>query len=388
MVRCSLALAVVSATIACGGSGTTEQVAAPAAGDKKASVTRASFGQLANGTPLTIYTLSNAGGMEVRTIPYGAIVVSVRVPDRSGRFDDVVLGFDRLDGYVGTHPYFGAVVGRYGNRIANGRFTLDGHAYTLATNNGPNALHGGVKGFDKKVWDAKPVERDGDVGVVYSLVSPDGDEGYPGTLTVQVTYTLSPRNELAVDYEATADRATPINLTQHSYFNLAGEGRGDILAHRLTIDADRFTPVDKTLIPTGELAPVDNTPFDFRRATPIGARIDADSAQLRNGTGYDHTWVLNRDRDGLLHAARLEDPTSGRTLDVSTTEPGVQFYTGNFLDGTITGKAGHIYVRRSGLCLETQHFPDSPNHANFPSTILRPGGRFQSKTVFAFGVAK
>ena len=333
-----------------------------------------------------MYTLTNSNGMEVRTIPYGAIIVSVRVPDRSGRFDDVVLGFDRTDGYAGSHPYFGAVVGRYANRIANGRFTLDSQSYTLATNNGPNALHGGVKGFDKKVWNAELFDREGAVGVIYTVTSPDADEAYPGTLTVSVTYTLNNSNELAVEYDATTDRATPINLTQHSYFNLAGEGHGDILGHRLTIAADRFTPVDASLIPTGDLAPVDGTPFDFRRAAVIGARIDADDEQLRNGKGYDHNWVLNRDSGAVVHAARLEEPASGRTLDVSTTEPGIQFYSGNFLDGTIAGKSGHVYARRSGLCLETQHFPDSPNHSSFPSTILRPGERFRSKTVFAFGV--
>ncbi len=307
---------------------------------------------------------------------------------QAGRGDDVVLGFDGLDGYLGSHPYFGAIVGRYGNRIAKGQFTLDGHLFQLATNNGPNHLHGGVKGFDKVVWQAEPFERDGRVGVVYSHTSPDGDEGYPGTLNARVTYSLSPSNEITVEYEATTDKATPLNLTQHSYFNLAGAGNGDILGHRLSIDADRVTPVDETLIPTGELAPVAGTPFDFRQLTVIGTRIDADTPQIRFGHGYDHNWVLNRTAAGLTHAARLEDPASGRTLDVSTTEPGVQFYTGNFLDGTITGKSGRIYKRRYGLCLETQHFPDSPNHATFPSTILRPGERYQSKTVFAFGVTK
>jgi len=388
MERCVLAMAIVAAAIACGRSGTTDTVTTPRAIEKKATVISASFGQLPAGTPVPLYTLTNANGMEVRTIPYGAIIVSVRVPDRSGRFDDVVLGFDQMDGYAGMHPYFGAVVGRYANRIANGRFTLDGQTYALATNNGPNALHGGVKGFDKKVWNAELFEREGAVGVIYTLTSPDGDEQYPGTLKATVTYALNNGNELSVEYDATTDRATPINLTQHSYFNLAGEGRGDILGHRLTIEADRFTPVDATLIPTGDLAPVDGTPFDFRRATAIGARIEFDHEQLKNGKGYDHNWVLNRDGDGLAHAARLEEPASGRTLDVSTTEPGIQFYTGNFLDGSIKGKSGHVYARRSGLCLETQHFPDSPNHPGFPSTILRPGERFRSKTVFAFSVSK
>ena len=335
-----------------------------------------------------VFTLTNANGVEIRTIPYGAIIVSIRVPDRDGRLDDVVLGFDNLDDYRKAHPHLGAIVGRYGNRIAKGQFTLDGTTYKLATNNGPNHLHGGVKGFDKVVWRAEPFDRDGGKGVVYTYVSRDGEEGYPGELTARVTYTLTPSNELVVDYGATATRATPINLTQHSYFNLAGAGSGDVLGHRLTIDADRFTPVDATLIPTGELASVDGTPFDFRQPTAVGARLGADDQQLKNGNGYDHNWVLNASGGALHHAARVEDPKSGRTLDVSTTEPGVQFYTGNFLDGTLTGKSGHLYKQRYGLCLETQHFPDSPNHPNFPSTILRPGERYQSKTVFAFGVTK
>ena len=284
------------------------------------------------------------------------------------------------------------VVGRYGNRIANGRFTLDGRTYALATNNGPNHLHGGLKGFDKVVWVAEGFERGGSVGVTYRHVSPDGDEGYPGRVEVRVSYTLSPSNELAVDYEATTDRPTPINLTQHSYFNLAGDASGDVLGHQLTIDADRFTPVDATLIPTGELAPVAGTPFDFRQPTTIGARIAADHPQLKTGNGYDHNFVLNGWSPGssqaLHHAARAVDPGSGRTLDVATTEPGVQFYSGNFLDGTVVGKSGRAYGRRHGFCLETQHFPDSPNHPAFPSTILRPGDTYRSRTVFTFGVSK
>jgi aldose 1-epimerase len=384
-----LTVALALSIAACGGRGKNENAEpAQAFVVKKGGMTRAPFGRLPDGTDVDLYTLSNGRGMDVRTMSYGAIIVSIKVPDRAGRGDDVVLGFDALDGYLGSHPYFGAIVGRYGNRIAKGQFTLDGHLFQLATNNGPNHLHGGVKGFDKVVWQAEPFERDGRVGVVYSHTSPDGDEGYPGTLNARVTYTLSPSNEITVEYEATTDKATPINLTQHSYFNLAGAGNGDILGHRLSIDADRVTPVDETLIPTGELAAVAGTPFDFRQLTVIGTRIDADTPQIRFGHGYDHNWVLNRAAAGLTHAARLEDPASGRTLDVSTTEPGMQFYTGNFLDGTITGKSGRLYQRRYGLCLETQHFPDSPNRATFPSTILRPGERYQSKTVFAFGVTK
>jgi aldose 1-epimerase len=381
-------LLLLAATTACSAPDPAEKAVGTAGVVQSAGVTHAPFGPLPDGTSMDIFTLTNASGMEVRTIPYGAIIVSIRVPDRNGRFDDVVLGFDRVAGYLKSHPYFGAVVGRYGNRIARGQFTLDGKTYKLATNNGPNHLHGGVEGFDKKIWRAEQFEREGGVGVIYTLTSPDGDQGYPGGLIVRVTYTLRNNDELSVDYEATTDRPTPINLTQHTYFNLRGEGSGDILGHRLTIDADRFTPVDQTLIPTGMLAPVAGTPFDFLRPAAIGARIDADDQQLKNATGYDHNWVLNRVGAGLAHAARLEDPKSGRSLDISTTEPGIQFYAGNFLDGTITGKAGHVYRHRAGLCLETQHFPDSPNHSNFPTTILRPEDRFQSKTVFAFGVTR
>jgi len=355
---------------------------------KQPDVTRASWGRLPDGATVDIITLTNANGMQVRTIPLGAVIVSIRVPDRAGRLDDVVLGFDRLDDYAARTTYFGAVVGRYGNRIAKGQFTIDGTTYHLATNNGPNHLHGGVHGFDKKLWRAETFDRGGNVGVIYSVTSPDGDEGYPGAIEARVTYTLTPKNELTVDYDATTTKATPINLTQHSFFNLGGDGSGDILGHRLTIDADRFTPVDATLIPTGELAPVAGTPLDFRRPMLVGARIDGDHPQLKNGNGYDHNWVIDGAAGTLRHAARVEDPKTGRTLDVSTTEPGMQFYSGNFLDGTVKGKSGHVYIRRAALCLETQHFPDSPNHANFPSTIVRPGQRYQSKTVFAFGVEK
>jgi aldose 1-epimerase len=357
----------------------------------KAGVSRTPFGKLPDGTPVDLFTLSNENGVGIGTIPYGAIIVSARVADRNGAYDDVVLGFDELDGYLGRNPYFGAVVGRYGNRIARGRFTVDGETFQLATNNGANHIHGGLRGFDKQLWRGEPFERDGNAGVVFTLTSRDGDQGYPGNLGVRVTYSLRPSNELSVEYEATTDKVTPINLTQHSYFNLESDRGGDILGHELTIDADRFTPVDEWLIPTGELAPVEGTPFDFRSPTAIGARIDSDNAQLRYAQGYDHNFVLRRQGSGagrLMHAARLVDPKSGRTLDVSTTEPGIQFYSGNSLDGTVKGKSGRVYHRRHGLCLETQHFPDSPNHPAFPSTTLRPGERFQSETVFAFGVIR
>ena len=354
-----------------------------------AGVKRTPFGRLPDGRDVELFTLTNARGVEVRAMTYGGIITALRTPDRDGRLDDVVLGYDNLAGYLKETPYFGAIVGRYANRIARGQFTLDGSTYQLARNNGPNTLHGGVRGFDKVLWTAEPFEGDSGVGVRLRYTSPNGEEGYPGTLAVRVAYTLTPRNELVVDYEATTDKATPINLSQHSYFNLHGAGRGDILDHLLTLDASAFTPVDSTLIPTGELAPVAGTPFDFRSATAIGARIGQQDTQLRYGLGYDHNWVLDRGgRSGLVHAARLADPSTGRTLDITTTEPGIQFYSGNFLDGTITGKEGRVYRHRTGLCLETQHFPDSPNHPNFPTTILRPGETYRSRTVFTFGVMR
>ena len=352
-------------------------------------VTRAPFGHLPDGRGVELYTFGNGRGVTVRVMTYGAIIQSLETPDRQGHPADIVLGFDSLAGYLAGSPYFGAVVGRYANRIARGRFTLDGKTYQLATNNGPNSLHGGVKGFDKVLWTAASFQRDSAVGVALRYESPDGEEGFPGHVAARVTYTLTAASELIVEYEASTDKATPINLSQHSYWNLHGDGRGDILDHLLTLDASGFTPVDSTLIPTGAIDSVAGTPFDFRTATAIGARIDAANEQLRFGRGYDHNWVLDRHgHAGAVHAARLADPVSGRVLDISTTEPGIQFYSGNFLDGTITGKSGRVYQRRGGLCLETQHFPDSPNHANFPSAILRPGARYQSKTVFTFGVAK
>jgi aldose 1-epimerase len=349
-------------------------------------VSHAAFGSTKDGKAVDLYTMKNSHGVEVRAMTYGGIITSIKVPDRAGAMADVVLGFDTLDGYLTDPPYFGAIVGRYGNRIAKGQFTLEGRTYKLATNNGPNHLHGGVRGFDKMVWSARSVESAEGVGVALTRVSSDGEEGYPGNLNATVTYVLTDRNELIVRYQATTDKATPVNLTQHTYFNLAGGG--DILGHELTLNADRYTPVDATLIPTGELAPVQGTPFDFRRRTAIGARIKQDDPQLKNGNGYDHNWVLNRTGTGLQLAARVVEPKTGRTLEVTTTEPGVQFYSGNFLDGTIKGKEGAVYNLRNGLCLETQHFPDSPNHPNFPSTILKPGDTYSSQTVFTFGVQK
>lgn len=344
---------------------------------------RAPFGKTADGQAVDAFTLKNTNGIEVQVITYGGIITSIKAPDRNGAIDDIVLGFDSIDGYVKGHPFFGAIIGRYGNRIARGRFTIDRQEYTLATNNGPNHLHGGVRGFDKHVWQADILTEN---SLRLSRVSPDGEEGYPGNLQVEVIYSLTNYNELIVDYSATTDLPTHVNLTQHSYFNLAGGG-ADILGHELMIDADRYTPVNGELIPTGELAPVAGTPFDFRKPTAIGARINAPHPQIKNGQGYDHNFVLNREGTALELAARVVEPSSGRTMEVATTEPGLQFYAGNFLDGTIEGKGGTKYGRRSGFCLETQHFPDTPNQPEFPSTLLRPGSTYTSRTVFKFGVS-
>ncbi len=330
------------------------------------------------------YTLINSGGMEVRLTNYGARITAIKSPDRNGKFTDVVLGHDSMDKYINApdRPYFGCVVGRYGNRIAKGRFTLDGQEYTLATNNGENHLHGGNIGFDKRVWDTA-IEGG---SVVFSLKSHDGEEGYPGNLDVRVTYTLTDDNELTISYLATTDKATPVNLTNHAYFNLAGEGSGTILDHELMINADTFTPVDQTLIPTGELRPVRGTPFDFTTAKPIGRDIGQQNTQLEYGNGYDHNFVLNKSGGGMTLAAVLYDPKSGRVMETYTEEPGVQFYCGNFLDGRLTGKSGRVYPFRSGLCLETQHYPDSPNQKTFPSTILKPGTEYRTTTVYKFSV--
>jgi aldose 1-epimerase len=342
------------------------------------------FGKTPSGEEVKLFTLTNSHGMEAGITNYGARVTSLKVPDKTGQLADVVLGFDSLDGYLKQNPYFGAIVGRYGNRIAKGRFTLDGHEYKLAVNNGENALHGGLKGFDKVVWAAEPIQSADGPGVKLTYVSKDGEEGYPGTLTATVTYVLTGANELRISYDAATDKDTVVNLTNHSYFNLAGQGEGDILGHEVTLLADRFTPVDKGLIPTGELRSVDKTPFDFRQPTAIGARINNDDQQIKFGGGYDHNFVLNRTGDGLTLAARVHEPKTGRIMEVSTTEPGLQFYTGNFLDGTITGKAGKVYPKRAAFCMETQQFPDSPNHPKFPTVVLKPGARYQTTTVYRF----
>lgn len=382
----ALTASLVAGVASCGKpasqSNSTPAAARPAA--TKATVARADFGRLPDGTAVELFTLTNASGMSVSATNYGGIITSIKVPDRNGKFGDVVLGYDSLDGYLKESPYFGAIIGRYANRIGNAQFTLDGKIYRLARNDGPNTLHGGLKGFDKAVWQAEPFEHEGEVGVILTHTSPDGDEGFPGTLSLKVTYTLTDRNELAFDYRATTDKPTVVNLTQHSYFNLGGDGSGEVLAHELTIHADRYTPVGKTLIPIGQLATVEDTPFDFRRRTPIGARIDADHPQIELGSGYDHNYVLNRARNELALAARVEEPKTGRVMEVRTSEPGMQFYTANHLDGSIAGKSGHAYRRRNAFCLETQHFPDSPNKPTFPSTTLRPGQTYQSRTVYTF----
>jgi aldose 1-epimerase len=346
----------------------------------------ADFGKTPEGVPVQIYTLTNKHGLEARITNYGGIVVSLRTPDRHGEMADVVLGFDSLEGYITSpSPYFGALIGRYGNRIAHARFALNGVEHKLAANNGENSLHGGARGFNKVVWTPRELS---DGGLDLTYLSKDGEEGYPGNLRVTVTYHLTDANALQIEYAASTDKDTVLNLTNHSYFNLKGEGAGDILGHVVMLNADRYTPVDAGLIPIGELRAVNGTPFDFRKSTAIGARIDQNDEQLKLGKGYDHNWVLNKSGNSLSLAARVEEPSSGRVLEVHTTEPGVQFYTGNFLDGSVKGKGGKVYGHRSGFCLETQHFPDSPNQSQFPSTVLRPGQRFNSTTVYRFSAKK
>jgi aldose 1-epimerase len=337
------------------------------------------FGKTKDGTPIELFTLKNAKGTTARIIGYGATLQGLWLADKSGKITDVVLGFDDLDGYLGAHPYFGGTIGRVANRIAKGKFVLDGKEYSMALNNSPNSLHGGKEGFNRKVWKGEILKRRHAVSVRLTYVSPDGEEGFPGALKVTVTYTLTNENELTIDYTASSDKATPVNLTNHSYFNLAGNG--NILDHSLYVNADKYTPVDSTLIPTGEIVTVKGTPFDFTQATSIGARI---SQLTGDPGGYDHNLVLNRTNGKLKLAARLRDPASGRQMEMWTTEPGVQFYSGNFLDGTIKGKRGAVYEKHAALCLEAQHFPDSVNHANFPTTIVRPGSVYKQQTIYKF----
>jgi len=350
------------------------------------SISRKLFGTTLDGTTTYLFTLKNKNGMEVHITNYGGIIVSLKVPDKDGNLGDVVLGYANLAGYLKQSPYFGAIIGRYANRIAKGEFTLDGTTYQLATNNGENHLHGGLKGFDKVVWEAEQVQDDTSVGLSLAYFSLDGEEGYPGNLKVDVVYRLTNENELQIDYSATTDQTTIANLTNHSYFNLGGSETPDILDHELMINADQFTPIDAGLIPTGELRNVESTSFDFTELMPIGARINDDDQQLEFGKGYDHNWVL-RNYDGSLNfAAQLYEPKTGRMLEIFTTQPGIQFYSGNFLDGSIIGKNGDVYNFRSGLCLEPHHFPDSPNNPYFPSVMLEPDETYSERSVYRFSL--
>jgi aldose 1-epimerase len=354
--------------------------------EAKSGMQQKSFGKTRDGQEANLYILTNKNGMQAAITNYGATLVLVSVPDRNGKIGDVILGYDSVADYEDGKAYFGATVGRYANRIAHGKFTLNGTTYTLAKNDGENTLHGGTKGFNKQFWTAKDVSGSSGQALRLTYLSKDGEEGYPGNLHITVTYTLAAdRNELRIDYGATTDKDTVINVSNHAYYNLAGQGNGDILQHQLTLHASRFTPVDQTLIPTGELRDVKGTPFDFTKPTAIGARIDNDDQQLKLGKGYDHNWVLDhKTKASLAPAAEAYDPQSGRVLEILTTEPGIQFYTGNFLDASVHGKGGKTYGFRSALCLETQHFPDSPNHPGFPSTVLGPGQHYHSTTVYKF----
>lgn len=349
---------------------------------KQMSANKESFGQTPDGKQIDLYTLVNTNGLTTKIINYGAILVSLEVPDRNGNFADIALGFDNLNDYIERNAFFGATVGRYANRIGGAKFTLDGIEYTLAMNNGPNSLHGGKKGFDKVVWRLEDIKEESDrTFVKLTYVSEDGEEGYPGNLACSVTYTLTSDNELRIEYEAETDKTTVVNLTNHSYFNLAGQGTGNILDHVVMLNADKYTVFDDTLIPTGEIRSVEGTPFDFTSPTSIGARIG------QVGNGYDQNYVLSKGsarEDSLILCARVLEPTSGRIMEIHTTEPGVQFYTGNFLDGTLTGKEGKVYKKHYGFCLETQHYPDSPNKPEFPSVVLKPGQKFASVTVHKF----
>jgi aldose 1-epimerase len=344
------------------------------------------FGKTVDGQEVTLYKLTNKNGVEAGIMNYGGIVVSLKVPDRNGKLDDIALGCDTLDGYlqIPPPPYFGALIGRYGNRIGKAKFTLDGKEYTLAVNNGVNSLHGGLKGFDKVVWKARDVSTSDANALELTYLSKDGEEGYPGNLSVTVVYSLNDKNELKIDYSATTDKDTVVNLTNHTYFNLAGQASGSILDEQLMLNADKFTPIDAGLIPTGELRSVAGTPFDFRQPTAVGARIDGKDEQLIFGKGYDMNFVVNGAPGTMRLAARMVEPKSGRVLEVETVEPGIQFYSGNFLDGVFKGKGGDAYPPRSGFCMETQHFPDSPNHPEFPSTVLKPGERYHTATIWRF----
>ena len=352
----------------------------------KSSISRQPFGRTKNGVAVELFTLRNTNGVEARICSYGGTVVSLKVPDRNGQFGDVILGYNSLADYLKDSPYFGALIGRFGNRIAKGKFMLEGKEYTLATNNYPNALHGGIKGFDKVVWTPRLLDTTNGPALELHYLSKDGEEGYPGNLSVTAVYTLTDDNALRLDYTATTDKTTVLNLSHHSYFNLAG--KGDVLNHQVTILADKFTPVDSTLIPSGELRPVEGTPFDFRQPTAIGARIKQQDEQLKFGNGYDHNWVITKPPGQLGLMARVYEPTSGRVLEVFSTEPGLQFYTGNFLDGTLKGKDGRAYEFRSGFTMEPQHYPDSPNQPAFPSAVLKPGETYKNIILYKFSTQK
>jgi len=359
--------------------------APPTPEEKSANtVSKAAFGTLPDGTAVDLFTLVNANGMEVRATNYGGIITALLVPDGDGKTADVVLGLKSFDEYAKNPPYFGAIIGRYGNRIAKGQFKIDDQTYKLPKNDGPNTLHGGLKGFDKVVWQAEPFEKEDSVGVIFTHTSKDGEEGFPGNLQTRVTYTLTDKNELSFDYHATTDKPTVVNLTQHTYFNLAGDGNGDVLGHEYTIYANEYTPVNKQLIPTGKIETVTDTPFDFRNKVKLADRVNVDNEQIKFGKGIDHNFVLKKKQPGLTLAARVSEPTTRRVMEVHTTEPGVQFYTGNFLDDTLAAKSGKPYAKHSGFCLETQHYPDSPNQPEFPSTVLRPGEEYNSRTVYTF----
>ncbi|MCF7974504.1 MAG: galactose mutarotase [Phycisphaerae bacterium] len=374
-----VALVLIAVTL---GSCTTEKK-----GNSKMDVTKSDFGKTPAGEQVDLYTLTNTNGLECRIITWGGTCVSLKVPDRNGKPGDILLGHDSLEGYLShdTSPYFGALIGRYGNRIAKGKFSIDGTEYTLATNNNDNHLHGGIVGFDQKIWTAEPVKGDKEVSLILTYTSPDGEEGYPGTLKATVTYSLTEDNELRIDYQATTDKPTIVNLTNHNYYNFTGAAR-DILDHELMINGDNTTPVDAGLIPTGELAPVTGTPFDFTTPKAIGKDIDANDIQIGYGPGYDHNWVLNKDGNEMSLAAEVYEPTTGRVMTIHTTEPSIQFYAGNFLDGTITGKGGKVYGLHYALCLETQHNPDSPNKSDWPTTVLRPGEVYKTSTIHKFSV--
>jgi aldose 1-epimerase len=354
--------------------------------DQKPTVTKDAFGKTKGGESVEIYTLTNSNGLEAKIMTYGGTVVSLKVPGKDGKLGDIVLGFDNVSDYEEKSPYFGCLVGRYGNRIAKGKFTLDGKEYTLATNNDENHLHGGDKGFDKVLWNAESLVDGDNVSLKLHYLSKDMEEGYPGNLDVTVTYTLTNANELKIDYAATTDKPTVCNLTNHNYYNMAGQGSGDILGHELMINADTYTPVDKGLITTGETPAVKGTPFDFTVLTAIAKGINAENEQIKFGGGYDHNWVLNKEGNEMSLAAKVYEPTTGRVMEIYTTEPGLQFYSGNFLDGTLTGKESAVYKHRNGFCLETQHFPDSPNKPKFPTTILLPGQKYKTTTVHKFSV--